>query len=1053
MSLDGGWIAAIVLAIMLVFRDTLKTHLSKAISAVIDRAYRRLAGSRILRRRAIAKYRKGLVEAKERIQVPFRPLDRPLVLKDIYVPLRATAAGGESPRDVLAFLDEHRRLVVTGPPGAGKSMLMRNLAARSGAGLRDGATRGRLPVLVELHRVGRPASNGGEAIEDYLVDAFERYGFPHAEKFTRIAIEKGWLLLLLDGFDEVPTADRKAVAGRIVDFLERERSCAAAITSRTAVYRGEFDAIAEARVELEPFEDQQIQAFLGSWKDSMPEGKSPAQLMAALRDQPQLLAAARNPLLLTIVAHLYSESRSYTLPASRAEFYKHAASILLEQWQGQQNTFDGSDKRAVLSALALHMQETGTDSDLDRRTIAREQAISRATELMPSLGRTAADVGELMREIVERSGLLLAIDDGSRYAFAHLTFQEYFAAEALLNRSEDLLAGLREDADTWREVAILWCGLVADSTAMIEDIEAIDADVALACVAEARAVDERVAGRILDPVIARVVSGEADEDLQRSLGSVAADIRPRGTEVLKGLVRALDEAESTGRCLSIATALAASNRSAASRAIVEHLEDEPELSASVVRLGDLAVPHLERVARDGRSPLPCACLASIGTPEAGLALAKTMTGGGPLETPAAWGLAHVVANPLVAERLERMPKPRLGPEQAAGFAWIWKPFAPPGSTLVPLLVGLAADLILSTRDLDLAIASPDPRISVALCTMDHNNRLDSPIEPTPAFRALVDEVTERDRTTQYVVTEGGRLEIKPSTASFAFRARTSKARTYGDLLNTVYYGVVSTDRRSASSPLSGGEPQTIEAALTANLDPVIDGILRIFESDQVWVHLLRGMPRIVRREALVRSTGRGKVNSETWPAVRQISPYSFAGSRWYGGVLILALLMSLVALCETASIIWQDFGTVEGTLALLCGACIAATWIWLRTESRSSPLSRGGIRTYYFGEAVFGFIAAPLEIIDDRDSPSLLARDLRQLPTALFLPGGCWLVGSAIASRTSSTAAILAVAGLIVCGVGLWVYGSARERRLTMPLSGFFLDGQATLGSEALAFA
>ncbi len=882
-SLEGGWIAAIVLAILLVFRDTLKTQLSKAISAVMDRAYRRLAGSRILRRRAIAKYRKGLVEAKERIQVPFRPLDRPLVLKDIYVPLRATAAGGERPRDVLAFLDEHRLLVVTGPPGAGKSMLMRNLAARSGDGLRDGAMRDRLPVLVELHRLGRPASNGGEGIEDYLVDAFERYGFPHAEKFTKIAIEKGWLLLLLDGFDEVPTADRKAVAGRIVDFLERERSCAAAITSRAAVYRGEFDAIAEAQVELEPFEDQQIQAFLDSWKDSMPEGKSPAQLMAALRDQPQLLAAARNPLLLTIVAHLYSDNRSYTLPASRAEFYKQAASVLLEQWQGQQNTFDGSDKRAVLSALALHMQETGTDSDLDRRTIAREQAISRTTELMPSLGRMAADVGELMREIVERSGLLLAIDDGSRYAFAHLTFQEYFAAEALLNRSEDLLAGLREDADTWREVAILWCGLVADSTAMIEDIEAIDADVALACVAEARAVDEGVARRILDPVVARVVSGEADEDLQRSLGAVAADIRPRGTEVLKGLVRELDEAASTDRRLSIATALAASNRPAASRAIVEHLEDEPELSASVVRLGDLAVPHLERVARASRSPLPCACLASIGTPEAGLALAKTMTGGGPLETPAAWGLAQVVGNPLVAERLERMPKPLLGPERAAGLAWIWKPFAPPGSTVVPTLVGLAADLILSTRNLDLAIATPDPRISVALCTMDPYNQLDSAIRPTPALRALVNEVTERDSTAQYVVTEEGALEIKAASLPLAFRARASRASTYGALLRAVYDGVVDANRRSASSPLSEGGPQAVEAALAADLDPVVDRLLGIFESDPVWVHLLRKLPRTMRREALVRSTGRGKVNSETWPAVRQESPYSFAGSRWYGG--------------------------------------------------------------------------------------------------------------------------------------------------------------------------
>ncbi len=133
--------------------------------------------------------------------------------------------------------------------------------------------------------------------------------------------------------------------------------------------------------------------------------------------------------------------------------------------------------------------------------------------------------------------------------------------------------------------------------------------------------------------------------------------------------------------------------------------------------------------------------------------------------------------------------------------------------------------------------------------------------------------------------------------------------------------------------------------------------------------------------------------------------------------------MSLVALWEAGSILWQGVGTVNGVLALLCGTCIVATWVWLRTESRPSPLSRGGISTFYFGEAVFGFIVAPVEIVD-RASRFLLAQDLQQLPTALFLPGGCWLVGSAIASQTSSTAAILAVAGLLLCGAGLWAYGS-----------------------------
>ena len=82
---------------------------------------------------------------------------------------------------------------------------------------------------------------------------------------------------------------------------------------------------------------------------------------------------------------------------------------------------------------------------------------------------------------------------GRGISFSHLTLQEFFAAAALQNSSDELLMLFEKDNVAWREVIKLWCGLVGNSTALIKVIYEQDLLLAFECLADAQVVDQGLA--------------------------------------------------------------------------------------------------------------------------------------------------------------------------------------------------------------------------------------------------------------------------------------------------------------------------------------------------------------------------------------------------------------------------------------------------------------------------------------------------------------------------------------------------------------------------------
>lgn len=706
---QAGWIAAVFLFLLFIFRDVIRDILTGSLKAIRNSAYARLAGSRWFRTAAIRKYRWAVIRKFEELRVPFRP-DRPLEMRRIYVPLKARSGRDTNQIDTWRAISEYGRLMIVGAPGSGKSMLVRHLALLLAEnGLLEPTHI--VPVVLDLNRL-----NDSElGLEQMLVQVFQFNDFPHADQFVDLSLKQGTLMLLFDGLDEVNSQSRAAVVKRIQDFLAEFKETPAVITCRKAVYHQEFADYVQATLEIDEFSDNQIWRFLEAWKDDMPANKSIEQLIQTLRDRPRIMALARNPLLLTIIAYLYCDTE-VVLPQSRTEFYEQATDVLLQQWKQDRNKFKLAQKRLVLQHLALFNQDRGADATGDKKSIGFQTVLTEVKALMPQLNLEEKDAQALVDEIVERSGLLLSIDGGERYQFAHLTLQEFFAASELRQTPEDLLNRFLKDSSTWRETVKLWCGLESDSTTVVKRVYQTDPVTAFECLADAQKIDATVADQIVAGFKARLAETGASGDAIRSaFAAVASDFRPRGRQVFEFLAAALGNTQDLSIKSAAGEALSLTNLPKAAQLLGGHLSQGAELRRSIVRMGDLSVDVLADASRSG-STEAVHDLRAIGTPRAAEALTSLLwSPSREVSVQAAWSLAALLRRDSVEEALSTYPLSR--DQIQDRFRWIWKPFEEGSSTSLSTIVGRVAELIDESAAVRIIAGSeqPDERIVIPLC--------------------------------------------------------------------------------------------------------------------------------------------------------------------------------------------------------------------------------------------------------------------------------------------------------------------------------------------------
>lgn len=440
-------------------------------------------------------------------------------------------------KPLLQALVEHRRLVLLGDPGAGKSTVINWLCTALAQPLENEVT-GILGRLVPLPFILRDLPLGVPLTWNALLEQFLQRPIAAPLANDRVLLnqllDSGQALILLDGVDEVGSIDRRealrdavwegwansrcqwVLSSRIVGYSEvdfvqslsfghfaghgdlnkkfRDVTIAKTYYENSIYNMAKFDQMFEQnelyrslaakkvktsfkvkpgvqwtesiiaafrdiqfgeRLYLSPFSDAQVRQFIVNWfrlrePDSGLARETTKNLIEALEADPGTKELARIPNLLTLIALIYRVRAK--LPDGRAELYLQISQAYLKTIDEFRKLTDlppytFEEKMSWLARIGWEMQQAraangeardggGKSHQPPREYLATKNEVRGwfQTAMQARFGNKAGVEAERFLDYVQRrTGLLLERGEG-RFAFLHLSFQEFFAGRHLAAR-------------------------------------------------------------------------------------------------------------------------------------------------------------------------------------------------------------------------------------------------------------------------------------------------------------------------------------------------------------------------------------------------------------------------------------------------------------------------------------------------------------------------------------------------------------------------------------------------------------------------------------------
>ena len=348
--------------------------------------------------------------------------DQPVPLANLYVGTKLRCADEEiiTDRYAIELLEAGGKILVSATAGAGKSFFAKFVF------LDCLIRKEKVPFLIELRNLKLDKFD----LIDAICSELEIYGISVTQDLFFELLQTGKFILILDGYDEVSSANVQKLNDGLQDILLKIDACGVLVTSRPDEKLEFFPGFRNFCVS--PLNLEQCVKLISKQKYDESIKK---KFIAALRRNlyAQHAEFASNPLLLTILLITYSEAAE--IPAKMHLFYEQAFDTLFYK----HDTSKGLFRREVKSGIQID-EFKDVLACVSASGYIRSKVSFSNTELIKYIRKAKKTIGGLdfspgkFKEDLLKTVCIL-VQDGREFSYNHRSFQEYFAALFLINFS------------------------------------------------------------------------------------------------------------------------------------------------------------------------------------------------------------------------------------------------------------------------------------------------------------------------------------------------------------------------------------------------------------------------------------------------------------------------------------------------------------------------------------------------------------------------------------------------------------------------------------------